>query len=99
MGTLNLDELLAHPTVGLATRVFQIRDDVHGVAVRRVVDRGDRQCNHRTALAQCYFYLDEHSGMQFAAWIRERRLDLNIPSGRVHDRVYSRDAPGKLLAF
>ena len=93
-----LHELLAHAAVRLALRIFQVVDDEHGVAVRRVADRGGGQRDHGTALAQSELRLHEHARPQPASGVRERGLDLHVARSLVHDRIEGCDATSELVS-
>src|SRR5437773_7565479 len=87
-----LDELLAHASIRTAVWIFKVGDDEYRITVRRVADRGSRQCDDRTARSRRELRLDEHAGTQRAVRIGERRLYLTVASGFAHGRVDRRDA-------
>src|SRR6516162_9817145 len=74
----HFDELLANALVRLALLVLHLLDDVDGVAVGSVIDRGRGNRDEVLDVPEDHARIDEHSRPQLPVRVRQRRLDRDV---------------------
>src|SRR5208283_3032157 len=88
-----LDKLFSDPLVLFSLLILHVCNDENRIAVRRIVDSGRRYRYDVLPVVHQDTYFCKHARTQLPIRIRKRRMDLNVPSRLIHERVDRCDFP------